>query len=30
MHTSQFMTYLFPAALFIGMGLWAFFQRRGN
>lgn len=30
MHTSQFMTYLFPVSLFLAALLWGFFQRRGN
>jgi hypothetical protein len=30
MHTSQFMTFIFPVSLFAGMVLWGFFQRRGN
>lgn len=30
MHTSQFMTYLFPISLFLAAALWGFFQRRGN
>jgi hypothetical protein len=30
MHTSQFMTFIFPVSLFVGMVLWGFFQRRGN
>jgi hypothetical protein len=30
MHTSQFMTYIFPVSLFLAAVLWGFFQRRGN
>ncbi len=30
MHTSQFMTWFFPVAVFLAALLWGFFQRRGN
>jgi hypothetical protein len=30
MHTSQFMTYIFPISLFLAAVVWGFFQRRGN
>ena len=30
MHTSQFMTFVFPVALFVAVVVWGFFQRRGN
>jgi hypothetical protein len=30
MHTSQFMTFIFPVSLFAAAVLWGFFQRRGN
>jgi|GEM_PF-2354545 hypothetical protein len=30
MHTSQFMTFIFPVSLFTAAVVWGFFQRRGN
>jgi hypothetical protein len=30
MHTSQFMTFIFPVGLFVAAVVWGFFQRRGN
>jgi hypothetical protein len=30
MHTSQFMTFIFPVSMFAAAVLWGFFQRRGN
>jgi len=30
MHTSQFMTFIFPVAMFAAAVVWGFFQRRGN
>jgi hypothetical protein len=30
MHTSQFMTFIFPVTMFAAAVVWGFFQRRGN